>query len=224
MIDNNQQKSTKMTNDYPKTLKEILTEAMQLRSFNIEKLSALTNISERHLIALYNGDFKKLPAAPYTRGYLTKIAEVLNLDAELLWQVYKNEYPIKTSGLYDKLPSNRFALRPFNKKFVIIAVILILGIIYLIWQAKDFFGTPTLEISSPIVDNFIVSTPSIKLTGKINPQDKLMVNNEEVVVLEKDGWFEKDFSLAPGLNTVEFKIKRFLGKEVKVIRQIIYQP
>jgi len=36
--------------------------------------------------------------------------------------------------------------------------------------------------------------------------------------------FGNDFALQPGLNTVEFKAKRLLGKEVTIIKQIIYQP
>ena len=84
-------------------------------------------------------------------------------------------------------------------------------------------GTPQIQISSPAADNLIVNSPSIKLSGEVNSRDKLTVNGEEILVGE-NGHFEKDFSLQPGINTIEFRVKRFLGKETAVVRQVIYQP
>ena len=42
--------------------------------------------------------------------------------------------------------------------------------------------------------------------------------------MESDGKFLKDYNLQPGTNEIEIKAKRFLGKEIKVVREIIYQP
>ncbi len=209
-------------NNYSKTLKELLSEAMETKDLTIDKLADLTDISKRYLISIYNGDFKNMPAAPYVRGYLAKISQVLGMDAEILWQAYKNEQPLKSPGSSDKMPSNRFAIRGFNKKFWAVAIILVLVIIYFVWRVSGFFGTPSLEITSPVADNFIVSEPLIKLSGNVNPSDKLMINDEEIAP-DSNGRFEKDFSLQSGPNAFEFKIKRFLGKEIKIIRQVIYQ-
>ena len=193
-----------------------------------KKLSELTDIPVHYLAALSDGDFTKLPAVPYVRGYLIKVAEALRVNADLLLRAYKQEVSfraLKTSGSADKLPSNRFALETPSRKrtFIIIGIILVLVVVYFIWQIDDFLGTPQIQIFSPAADNFIVNSPAIKLSGEVNSKDKLTVNNEEILV-EKSGQFQKDFSLQPGINTIEFKTKRFLGKEVKVIRQVIYQP
>ncbi len=210
-----------------KTLGELLTETLDLRSLNIEKLAELTDIPLHYLVALNTGDFQKLPPAPYIQGYLMKIAEVLRIDGDLLWSTYKKEVSlrlIKSSGPQDKLPSNRFAIKPANKKILIISgIILIFIIIYLGWRLAYLLGTPKIEISSPNVDNLVVNTPSIKLVGKVSSNDKLTINNEEIFV-DSTGQFEKDFSLQPGLNTIEFKVKKFLGKEITIMRRVIYQP
>ena len=64
---------------------------MDLRGMTVEKLADLSDIPERYLKALEGGDFKNLPPSPYARGYLMKIALILNVDGELLWQIYKKK-------------------------------------------------------------------------------------------------------------------------------------
>lgn len=212
-----------MFNDRRKTLKELLTETMDLRGLNVERLSVLTNISRRYLASFCSGDFKNLPAAPYVRGYLVKLAETLGVDSDLFWRAYQSEYSPNTSGAFDKLPSNRFAIKRFNKKIAVVAIVSLFVIIYLAWRINEFWGVPTIEIISPAADGLTVNAPTLKLIGRINSADKLTVNDEEIVP-DSDGRFEKEFALQPGINTVEFKVKKLLGKETKIIRQIIYQP
>lgn len=214
-----------MDNNAPKNLNEIFQEAMALRNLDIAKLAELTDIPEMYLTALRDANFNKLPAAPYVRGYLIKIAEVLRIDPEALWLAYKNEN-IKTSGAQDKLPTNRFLLKPLRKRVFILGFLAILVIIYLAWQTDNLLGllgVPKIEIINPASPTVIVNEPNFKLSGMADKRDKLTLNNEEIFVQE-DGRFEKEISLQPGINTIEFKAKRLLGKEVKVVRQVIYQP
>lgn len=216
-----------MNNNQFKTLGEIIIEALKLRNLNTGKLSELTDIPVNYLIALSDDDLTGLPSAPYVRGYLVKIADVLKIDANALLRVYKQEISLqslKTSGSSDKLPSNRYALNLLTKKTVIISgIVFILIIFYLIWQTSSFLGTPKIEIMNPPVDGAIINNPIIRLSGEVSAGDKLVINGEEVLP-EENGRFEKDFSLQSGINTFEFKVKRFLGKEIKIIRQVIYQP
>lgn len=211
-----------MTNEQPKNLNEIFQEAMALRNLDIVKLSELTDVPEMYLLALRDANFEKLPAAPYVRGYLTKIAGVLRIDAETLWLAYKNEN-IKIAGAKDKLPTNRFLIKPLKKRVFILGFLAILVIIYLVWQTGNLLGTPKIEIINPASPTVIVNEPNLKLSGIADNRDKLTINNEEIFIQE-DGRFEKEISLQPGINTIEFKAKRLLGKEVKIVRQIIYQP
>ena len=206
-----------------KKLSELLREAAELRGLTFERLTELSDIPERYLLALRDGEFGKLPAAPYVRGYLVKLGEVLGIDGEMFWRLYKGEAPIKKSGPQDKLPSNRFAIKSLNKKTIILGAALLLIVIYLVWRAPLFLGTPLIEIISPTANNYVVNTPIVKLVGEINPSDKLTVNGEEVLV-GASGRFEKDYELQPGINTFELVAKRFLGKETKLVRRVIYQP
>jgi len=213
-----------------KNLKELFNEAIAIRDLDVKKISELTDIPVHYLSALSDGEMSKLPAAPYVRGYLLKIAEILKMDSESLLRAYKQEislWPIKTSGPQDRLPFNRYAFKFFGKKTIFIGgIVLLAAIIFLLWRFDNifgFFGTPQININNPTTDNLIVNSNNIKLSGKINPSDKLIINNEEVLS-DSNGQFEKDFPLQIGINTIEFKVRRFLGKEATIIRQVIYQP
>lgn len=206
-----------------KPFSEFLVEAINAHKLNIEKLAELTTIPKNYLNALIAGDFKKLPSAPFIRGYLMKISEILKIDGEQLWEVYKEEIisQIKTQ---DNLPFNRFAIKRMNKKKVILGIVSVFILIYLIWQGKNLFGIPKLEIINPESDNLITNAQFIALSGKLgNPMDKILINEEEIFT-QSDGFFEQEYNLQLGLNLIEFKAKRFLGKETKVVKAINYQP
>lgn len=212
------------------TLSETLKEILDAKSITLEKLSESTDIPKRYLDALINGDLAKLPPAPYIRGYLVQIAKALRVDNEELWQNYKkeisfkNEVSLKTSGQNDKLSANRFALPiRHNKRTILFIIVLIIVIIYLSFQWNNIFGSPKLEIVNPAVAEMTTKESTIKVSGRIDPKDKLIIDNEEVVA-DPTGWFEKDISLQSGPNNIIFTAKRFLGREVKIIRQINYQP
>ena len=214
-------------NVFPKSFKEEVEEAMMLKGMNAAKLSEATNIPEHYLTALISHQSKNLPPPPYIRGYILRMAEVLDLDGSFLWQSYSKTLISKTSGSEDLLPFNRFALKPVSKTKIAVGIVVLFAIIYFGWRAGGFFGTPGIEITNPATDNFITKDAAITLTGKINPQDKLTINGEEITTDGK-GYFEKswDFHFSPENITakLEFKVKRLLGKEVVVDRQIIYRP
>ena len=71
------------------TLKDLLKEHMELKGLNIKKISDSTGIPERYMEALVEGKNKNLPPAPYVRGYINKLAVVLDFDKETIWRLYK---------------------------------------------------------------------------------------------------------------------------------------
>src|SRR3989344_1531730 len=113
-----------MKMDNSKNLKDILQEYLELKGYSLPRLQQATGIPERYLEAMIKGEFHKMPAAPYFRGYLLKIAEVLNMDGQELWRQYQKEMEIKSSGPSDRLPENRFAIKSIKKSWIIGIVIL----------------------------------------------------------------------------------------------------
>lgn len=204
-----------------KKIGETIRNLLEVRNVNIEKLSELTGITPRFLEQLINENFSKLPPAPYIRGYILKIAEVLGAEGNELWEIFQQQNKqTKRSGGEDKLPTNRFEPKKINQKIIISVLFGLLLIGYLVFRYKDFSGTPVLYIESP-EDNAVVNQSQILIKGKINPQDTLTINAESVYV-DKDGIFEKEFALQSGINNIEFSVKKFLGKEIKENRRVIY--
>ena len=82
-------------------------------------------------------------------------------------------------------------------------------------------GTPTLQVNLP-ENPYSTTDQTLKITGRMNAKDKLTLN-QEIVYTNQDGTFQKDVTLSPGLNTFEFNATRFLGRETKIVRQVVYE-
>lgn len=204
-----------------KSLQTIFEETLEQKNLSHDKLANITAIPRRYIIAIQNLELGMLPSSPYVRGYLKKICEVLGLDFNGIWKIYEKELRHKTSGAFDKLPANRFAIHKINKKSVAGGAIAIILLIFLISNFNNFFAKPYLNITNPREAITTTSEPSIYLLGAINPKDKLAINDREIVT-DIYGNFESIYDLQPGLNTITFKVKKILGKENSEIRQIMF--
>lgn len=205
-----------------KPLKEIIAEGMASQGWSVKKLAESSNIPERYLHLLLEGDLKKLPPAPYVRGYLGKIAQLLELDKNDLWQTYKDEIDGNISGPSDRLPVNRFAIRTFNKKILISGIILLLLIGYFGFNLDKLIGLPSLTVNSPKETTVISLEPVFVIRGKTDTSNKLTINGEQTY-LDENGIFAKELTLQEGLNSFEIIAKKFLGGEISVIKKIIFQ-
>lgn len=209
-------------NERTMTIKEIVGEALHEKKMPVARLAEMTDIPERYVTMLLEGEQKGLPPAPYVRGYLIKIAGALGLEGQALWQAYKKQLELKTSGESDKLPTNRFAFKRVNRgKIFVIVIVLAIVLVGGLW-VKALLGTGEIDIKNPVEESVITYEPSIDLRGKINPSDRLIINNEDMAI-DTNGYFEKQYALEPGINSIEFKVKRLLGKETTITKQIIYQ-
>ena len=88
---------------------------------------------------------------------------------------------------------------------------------------SKILGRPSLTIFYPTESLIAVSSSEIVIRGSLADGDKLTLNNEEVTVNAEGLWF-KNISLEPGLNVIEVKAKKFLGRETKITRRISYEP
>jgi transcriptional regulator with XRE-family HTH domain len=200
----------------------LMNDKLKERGLTLKRLSELSGIALRHLENLSEGNIFELPAAPYLRGYLQKLSRILDFDPEEWWQYFQKMELLKRSGSADKLPENRFAPR-LIAKYIWLAVILIVVVGYFAFRYRAIFGRPMIIISSPSADLTSVRENIITISGRAEGQSQVFVNQEAVRVGEDGGW-EKSMLLEPGLNTVEIRATKFLGRETKIIRQIVYEP
>jgi len=209
-----------MTN---KAFQETLITAIEDKGINLTKLSEQSRVPERYLNLLLEGNYSDLPASPYLHGYITRLANILEIDHNLLWQIFKKDYQVKSSGREDKLPPNRFALEPSNNIWLIVSVIgalLIIGYVTIRFDA--LIGRPDLTVSSPATDTLTTDQMFYALVGITDPSVKLTINNEAVEI-SPDGHFTKEALLESGINSFSIKASKFLGQSTIIRRQIIYQ-
>lgn len=208
----------------PKTLKDILQDGINQAELSINQLAELSGIPERFINA-FLGETTTLPAAPYIRGYLVKISKILNLNSTEIWQVYERENKPRSSGAFDKLPLNRFSNKKTVSKKTIIGILVGIFILsYIGFNAQRFWSAPIITFNNPEDALITTSEPSIILRGAIkNTGDSIFINEVPVYINEL-GEFQKEFSLDIGVNTFEVVAKRFLGRETRVMRQVVYEP
>jgi hypothetical protein len=203
-------------------LRDIINETLDRENISVKKLSETTNVPESYLKFLLDGQPQRLPPSPYVRGYLTKIAQFLDLDRDSLWELYKSESNEYRSGALDRLPDNRFALKTKGKKIIVAVILGIAVLVYLIWNLSQYLGAPILEISLPATETTTSSEETTVIEGRTDYSNKLTINNEQIY-LDQDGHFKKEYPLQEGLNYFEIVAKKFLGGETKIIRKVVYQ-
>lgn len=198
-----------------------LRERAQEKNLGTKRLSELTGVSVKHLEAILSGDPARLPSVPYLKGYLTRLGEVLDFDPDEAWEEMKKMAAPKSSGKSDAPPQNRFSRRPIGK-YAIWGVIASLVLAYLAVRLYEISGTPVLKIYSPEENMTAVEQNFFAVSGRASNANEVKVNGE-FVQLRPDGGWEKTVFLQNGINTIEISAGKFLGRETKIIRQIIYK-
>ncbi len=209
-------------NTETKSVASIIEDAMKAKSMSVEKLSLQSGISERFIELIVKEKVGKLPSSPYVRGYISKIADILNLNKESLWAEYKKqsaEKKVEQSPEKSNEIKNGELIKKFinTKSLVIIGIILGL-VIVIILRGSAFIGKPTLSLEN-YDDNISVSTSTFAIKGRVDPKNQITIN-DETVFPDESGLFEKNFTLTSGFNTFNFKVRGILGKELQMTKQV----
>jgi len=206
-----------------RSISTLLTDAMRIKNMSVEKLSATTGVSDRFIELLIEEHFNKLPAAPYVRGYLLKIGEALSIDGNELWEIIKIHHAqtVAQSGEKDKPLKNHFVAEKINIKIIISVIVGVLFVGFFLIRLPGLLGKPKFELND-FEDGVRVSTSTFIIHGVINPSDELFINDEQIVT-DENGKFEKNIELVPEFNTFRFTVKGLLGKELQQTKQVFYE-
>ena len=200
---------------------EFFTERVRERGFNLKKLSETSGISLKHIEALAEGNFQNLPPAPYFRGYLARLGQILDFDHEIWWRKLKDGGFAATAGDKDKMPKNRFISKK-HAKFIWLGAAVSLAAIYFFTQMPRILGIPGIQIISPVENPATSATQDTIISGTAKNSSELKINGEKIPLADGGAW-GKRVLLQLGLNSFEISASKFLGEETKTIQQIIYQ-
>jgi transcriptional regulator with XRE-family HTH domain len=201
------------------TLGDFLASYRRKLNLDIKTVSMLTQIKPTYIESLEGGNWEKLPAEVYTKGFLKQLAEVYHLPEEALIEQYQKEFTVTDFRPASReLERSRFYLNP---KTLVVAFTVLVGLIvlgYVISQVRSVLAPPSLEISEPAAD-LSISGNSLIVSGKTELGADVFINNQTVLV-DKNGQFAESLILSPGLNILEIRAVNKFGKESRINRKI----
>lgn len=160
------------------SLPDRLTAARERKGVDLVRAERETKIRVRYLSALESGDYRDLPGAVYTKGFLRNYAIYLGLDPEDVlrqWRRERGEATAPEPAIVPPRPLDEPA-RPLNfSPSIVVAALLTVGVvlffIYLGAQLLRYSRPPDLAVTNPAqaVVNVEDSTTSYRLAGTSTP-------------------------------------------------------
>jgi cytoskeletal protein RodZ len=208
---------------------ETLRAQREKKGITLEQAASDTRIREKFLKALEDSDYRTLPGAVYTKGFLRNYAEYLELPTEELVVQFHQERDQPDAPRTFK-PLNPIARR--NLIFtpaVLVPVVVLAGIVlfvgYLYYQFVSFAVPPRLEITEPATDA-IAQTADFVVKGRTVPDGRVTVQvfpgplTVADVRPNADGTFSVNVQLSRGANHIVVEVLDVTGKVGRVSRTV----
>jgi cytoskeletal protein RodZ len=137
-------------------LAERLFAARERKGVDLNRAERDTKIRARYLAALERGDYRELPGAVYTKGFLRNYAVYLRLDPDDVIGQWKHERrdtppiaPQITAPRPLEAPRRRITFSPVAIVALALSLLVTAFVIYLGVQLVRFAKPPTLEVIAP---------------------------------------------------------------------------
>lgn len=223
------------------TLGTKLRKARKRLGVDLRTVELETRVAMRHLEALEQGHYHRLPARVYVRGFLTRYAKFLGLEPTKLIAGFEAEEACykQVRHVRSSKESQEGLLRPHvrddwlkrNHQWYITPEViwggslsvLLVGVLGYIWfQVASFAAAPPLDIVTP--GSEMVSVAQIEVAGVTDPSAELTINDQPVTV-DADGHFRQAVHLVDGMNTIAISATSKASKEtVKTIQLLADFP
>lgn len=201
------------------TLGDFLASYRKKLNLDIKTVSMLTQIKPTYIENLEAGNWMKLPAEVYTKGFLKQLAEIYHLPEDALIEQYQKEHGgAEAKPVTKPVSRSRFNINP---RTLVVASTIVLAVIilgYVISQVRSVLAPPSLTVAEPASDLTITGN-SLIVSGKTELGADVFINNQTVLV-DKNGQFTESLIVSPGLNVLEIRAVNKFGKESKISRKI----
>lgn len=201
------------------TLGDYLSQVRIQLNMDIKTVSLVTSIKPAYLELIEAGNWAALPGDVYIRGFLKSLANIYNVQEQLLIDQYDKEHGF--GQVKKPMARGRGFEFNFTPKTVIIGVTIILSLAlagYVIAQVSSVLTPPLLELSDPGSDATIQGN-SIIFSGRAEIGADVFIN-DQAVLTDKNGEFNENVILSQGVNVVEVMVRNKFNKESKITRSI----
>ncbi len=201
------------------TLGEQMKKLRDERRLSLGEISKSTRVQVKYLEYLEEGNYAKLPAQVYVKGFLRNYASFMGISGQSLLRQYEREQKIQQHIRREDTEKKEMAPIKFSSfvvtpKMIIISASIIFvfsGFIYLYRQVNNFISTPRLVIMTP-VEGANVDGRAVRVSGLAEKNAQLFVNDQPILVNEK-GEFSEDVGLREGLNAITVVARNKFEKE-----------
>ena len=222
-----------MTEREPTKLGEVLRTAREAKFIDLTRVERDTKIRVHYLAALERGDYRELPAAVYTKGFLRNYGLYLGLDPEYLVDLYRLE-----SGNAVERPTTAIGPRPVTERqarpFVIsssavvaaiLSLLVLAFVVYLVGEFVTFARTPELRITDPAGDLAGFRGAEYTIRGVTEPNSTITtegLRQNPSAKADAQGAFSVTIQLVPGANVVTVTANDPLtGRDTAPVRRTI---
>ena len=205
---------------------QILRQAREEMGFSEKEVADDLQIPLKFIVSFERGEWAKLPARVYSRGFIKKYADYLELQSEEVLKEFDEEWnrtmPPEIPESVPLRMSKKNPLSFVNRQHLLIlmfvAAVFVVGA-YFLYEFRFVIRPPEFVITSPREDE-TTTQDSFPISGKIEKEAVLTLNGRPIYTNDR-GEFTDSVLLSKGLNTLEFEVKNRFGKTNKVVRYIL---
>jgi cytoskeletal protein RodZ len=195
-------------------LGEVLRAAREAKELDLTRVERDTKIRERYLSALERGEYRELPGAVYTKGFLRNYGAYLGLDPEYLIDLYRLETsasaPERAAAPSPPRPiavrrRRTFVVTPGAVAAAILTILVGAFVAWLGYEFVNFARTPELRIIEPAGDVAAHTASTITIRGVTAADATIIVSGlpeNPSTTADAEGNFEMTVGLLPGSNEI----------------------
>ncbi len=198
-------------------LGEVLRAAREARSVDLPRVERDTKIRERYLSALERGEYRELPGAVYTKGFLRNYGSYLGLDPEYLIDLYRLEISATPADRWVAPTPPRpisvrrrrtFVVTPGAVAAAILTIMVGALVAWIAYEFVNFARTPELRITQPAGDVAAQTEETITIRGITASGATVTVRGlpeNPSTTADAEGNFEMTVGLLPGSNEIRIE-------------------
>jgi len=206
---------------------ELLKSTRLNKKIPLEIISEKLKINLKYLKHIEEGSFEKLPSGVYGKNFLKEYSAFLGFDPDEILQLFNEELEKKSQknrkNIFSrKIPNAHYFITiPKIIKNSLIALIVLIIISYLALSINNLISPPSLIIINPPTDTTI-NTHSFIITGQTDIEANVSINNENVLI-NQNGFFEKETYLKEGINNIQIIAQKKYSKKNIITRKILVE-
>ncbi len=207
-----------------RTVGQVLKESREAKFYTLEEIEKSTKIRKELLEALEAGQYSKLPPPTFVQGFIKNYGKFLGLNSEKLLAVYRREFieglnpPRVLESFSNPLDKREFKITPAKVLGTVVLGLVLIFFAYLWFEYRFLTGAPFLQVNAP-KDQQSVTTQTVLVEGRTDPEDKVTINNQEIPV-DSSGKFSQEIKLSAQVNNISIKAISKSGKETTMQRTV----